>query len=141
MSESKRAKWIVQGFEIAQKNPRVREMLQYLLAQPAKKYRFFDTSIVSTRGKVTKTFKALQRWANGAMSNGRIANSAVLAVGGGGGGWRRWRGQPPYQDPNANTAPRRHAGPDTNAHRPRPQHRTPPQPTHARAVPPGLRRR
>jgi hypothetical protein len=93
--ESRRSKYLVQGFEIAQKNPRVREMLQYLLAQPPRKYRFFDTSIVSTRGKVSKSFKALQNWARGALSGGRIANSAVLAFGGAGGG------QPPYQDPNA----------------------------------------
>jgi hypothetical protein len=92
---------MVQGFQIAQRNPRVREMLQYLMAQPAKKYRFFDTSIVSTRGKVSKTFKALQKWARGAASRGQIARVPVLAFGGGGGGG----GQPPYTDPNAQAAP------------------------------------
>ena len=97
VSESTRAKWMVQGFQIAQRNPRVREMLQYLLAQPAKKYRFFDTSIVSTRGTVSATFKALQRWARGAASRGQIARAPVLAFGGGGGGG----GEPPYTDPNS----------------------------------------
>jgi uncharacterized membrane protein YgcG len=82
VSESKRAKWLVQGFQIAQRNPRVREMLQYLLAQPARKYRFFDTSIVSTRGKASKSFKALARWARGAQ----IARSPVMSGGGGSGG-------------------------------------------------------
>jgi hypothetical protein len=86
VSESKRSKYLVQAFQIAQRNPRVRTMLQYLLAQPARKYRFFDTSIVSSRGKVTKTFKALQKWAKGALSSGGIAGSAVVSGGGGGGG-------------------------------------------------------
>ena len=95
VSESRRAKYLVQGFQIAQRNPRVRTMLQYLIAQPAKKYRFFDTSIVSTRGKVSKSFKALQKWAKSALGRGQIAGSAVLAPqpasssppsGGGGGG-------------------------------------------------------
>jgi len=86
VSESKRGKYLVQGFELAQKNPRVREMLQYLLAQPAKKYRFFDTSIVSSRGKVSKSFKALQKWAGSALSSGRIARVPVIAGGGAAGG-------------------------------------------------------
>ena len=96
--ESRRAKWLVQGFQIAQRNPRVREMLQYLIAQPAKKYRFFDTSIASNRGKASKSFKALQKWAKSALSRGQITGSAIVSGGGGGGG-----GQPPYQDPNASS--------------------------------------
>jgi uncharacterized membrane protein YgcG len=86
VAESKRAKYLVQGFQIAQANPRVRAMLQYLLAQPAKKYRFFDTSIVSTKGKPSASFKALQKWASGALSRGEIARSAVVAGGGGSSG-------------------------------------------------------
>jgi hypothetical protein len=100
--ESRRGKYLVQGFQIAQRHPRVREMLQYLMAQPARKYRFFDTSIVSTRGKVSASFKALQRWASGALSSGQIARSPVLAFGGGGGGGGG--GQPPYTDPNTGGA-------------------------------------
>ena len=84
--ESRRAKYLVQGFQIAQRNPRVREMLQYLLAQPAKKYRFFDTSILSSRGKTTKTFTALKKWAAGALRSGAIAPSAVIAQAGGSAG-------------------------------------------------------
>ena len=86
VSESKRAKYLVQGFQIAQRNPRVRQMLQYLMAQPARKYRFFDTSIVSTRGRVSKTFKALQKWAKGALRRGQIASSPVPYTPPGGGG-------------------------------------------------------
>jgi hypothetical protein len=98
VAESRRAKYVVQAFQIAQRNPRVREMLQYLLAQPAHKYRFFDTSILSNRGKATKTFKALVKWAKSAMASGAIARDPVVAGGGGGGG------QPPYTDPNAGSS-------------------------------------
>lgn len=101
--ESRRAKYLVRGFQIAQRNPRVREMLQYLMAQPAKKYRFFDTSIVSTRGKPSKTFKALQRWAKRALRRGQIARSAVLAPGYGGGGGGG--GQPPSQGSDTQSGP------------------------------------
>jgi hypothetical protein len=94
--ESRRAKYLVQGFQIAQGNPRVREMLQYLLAQPAKKYRFFDTSILSNRGKSTKSFSALKKWAGGALSRGQITGSAIIAgSGAGGGGGGGGSSQPP----------------------------------------------
>ncbi len=86
VSESRRAKYMVQAFQIAQRNPRVRQMLQYLLAQPARRYRFFDTSIVSNRGRVSRTFKALQRWAKGALQRGEVASSPVVHQPGGGPG-------------------------------------------------------
>jgi len=107
--ESRRGKYLVQGFQIAQRNSRVREMLQYLLAQPARKYRFFDTSIVSTRGRASASFKALQRWASGALSRGQIARSPVLAFQPGGGG------DPPYTDPNSGGASSSGGGGSTTA--------------------------
>ncbi len=79
VSESRRAKYLVQGFKMAQKNRRVKQMLQYLVVQPTRRYRFFDTSIVSSRNKVSKTFKALQKWAKSAVRSGRVAESAVIA--------------------------------------------------------------
>ena len=62
-SESNRAKYIRQGYDMALKHPRVRQMLHFLLVQPAKKYRFFDTSLVSQGGGKTATFNALADWA------------------------------------------------------------------------------
>ena len=107
--ESRRAKWLVQGFQMAQRNPRVKEMLQYLIVQPSRRYAFFDTSIVSRRNRVSRTFKALQRWAAGAIRSGRVASSAVIAGGSGGGsggggggsgggGSGGGGGAPPYPD-------------------------------------------
>ena len=63
LSESNRAKYIRQGYDMALKHPRVRQMLHFLLVQPAKKYRFFDTSLVSQGGGRTATFNALRDWA------------------------------------------------------------------------------
>jgi hypothetical protein len=82
VSDSKKAKYLVQAFTIAQRNPRVREMLHYLLLQPPRgRYRFFDTSIASAKGKPTKAFNALAKWATAAAKAGRIA--VVTPVGGG----------------------------------------------------------
>jgi hypothetical protein len=86
VADAKRAKYLVQAFTIAQRHPRVRQMLQYLIAQPARKYRFFDTSIVSSGGRPSKTFKALQKWAKGALARSEIAAAPVTSGASGGGG-------------------------------------------------------
>jgi hypothetical protein len=61
-SEKLRAKYLPRAFQIALKNPRVKEMLQYLLAPPPKRSAFFDTSILTKKNKETKVFKALAAW-------------------------------------------------------------------------------
>jgi hypothetical protein len=73
VSDAKRGKYLVQAFTIAQKNPRVKQMLQYLLLQPPRgRYRFFDTSIASLGGKPTGAFKKLAAWAAKAAQTGQI---------------------------------------------------------------------
>jgi hypothetical protein len=72
LPDATRARYLPQAFKIAQSNRRVRQMLQYLLVQPAGFYRFFDTSILSARGGETRTFQALARWAKDAKRKGRI---------------------------------------------------------------------
>jgi hypothetical protein len=62
MSASRRAKYLPQAFQIALRNPHVKEMLQYLLAPPPKFGNDFDTSIVTKKGKPTKVYKALEKW-------------------------------------------------------------------------------
>jgi GH35 family endo-1,4-beta-xylanase len=64
VKESTRARWIRQAYDIALKNSRVEQMLHFLLAQPAKKYLFFDTSLTSRNGGKTATFNALADWAS-----------------------------------------------------------------------------
>jgi len=85
VSASKHAKYLVQGFTMAQANPRVREMLQYLIIKPRGNLRHFDTSITDKKGKPRPAFKQLAAWAKAAKAAGQIG-PAPSGGGGGGGG-------------------------------------------------------
>jgi hypothetical protein len=64
-SESARAAYLTQAYDIALKNPRVRQMLQYLLLEPTSKYKFFDMSLANRNGKIFgAAFDALVQWTN-----------------------------------------------------------------------------
>jgi GH35 family endo-1,4-beta-xylanase len=71
--ESTRARYLTKAFQIALDNPRVREMLQYLLVKPPDTHAFFDTSIVSRNGTRSPTFKALAAWGRKQAGGKRIA--------------------------------------------------------------------
>jgi hypothetical protein len=66
-------KYLVQAFTMAARNPRIKQMLQYLLIKPPSKYTFFDTSIAARNGKPTKAFKLLARWVGRAIKTGQLA--------------------------------------------------------------------
>ena len=68
---SQRAKFLPEAFQIALRNPRVRQMLQYNLAPP--RGGRFDTSIVTRRGKPTKVFKSLRGWTDKRAAERQIA--------------------------------------------------------------------
>jgi hypothetical protein len=70
--ESRRAKYVTKAFEMARKNPHVKQMLQYVLVKPPSFSDRFDTSIVSRKGKKTATFKSLARWAKNAAKKKQI---------------------------------------------------------------------
>src|SRR3954466_10630096 len=72
-SRWKQGKYLVQGFQIAQRNKRVKQMLQFLLLKPGGNFKNFDTSIVYRNGKVTRSFNMLRSWTNKAAKTGRIA--------------------------------------------------------------------
>jgi hypothetical protein len=72
VADKTRGTYLARAFEIAQANPRVRQMLHYLLVKPNKKYLFFDTSIVSRSGKESAAFTALANWTAAAAADGRI---------------------------------------------------------------------
>jgi len=72
VSQSRRAAYLVRAFRIALANGRVRQMLQYLLVQPDRSHRFFDTSIVSPHGGETLPFRRLASWASRAARGHRI---------------------------------------------------------------------
>jgi hypothetical protein len=89
ISRSRQASYLVKGFKMAQKNPRVKEMLQYLLVEPSRAYRFFDTSISNRRGSPYRAFRKLAAWARGAVRSGKAASKPVRSPNpsqGGGGG-------------------------------------------------------
>jgi GH35 family endo-1,4-beta-xylanase len=62
-SDSTRAKYLTKAFQWALDNPRVKQMLQYLIVPPPARSMEFDTSIASKKGKPSKVFKALAKWA------------------------------------------------------------------------------
>ncbi len=72
---ARRAAWEVQAFSIAAHNPRVKEMLQYLLfpLTPNPGGRGFDTSILDPGGMPNQEFRALQQWIAGALASGLVA--------------------------------------------------------------------
>ena len=71
------AKYLVQGFKMANANGRVREMLQYLMVQAVGKYAFFDTGIMDQNANRGPAFNALAAWARDAVGAGRIAGFAT----------------------------------------------------------------
>ncbi|MEA2429627.1 MAG: hypothetical protein QOI19_100 [Thermoleophilaceae bacterium] len=73
LSESKRGSYLVQAFNLAQKNSRVKQMLQFILIKPSSKYIFFDTSVASRSGSPGGAYKKLAAWAKKAAAGGRIA--------------------------------------------------------------------
>jgi Cellulase (glycosyl hydrolase family 5) len=72
-SESKRAKYLVKAFQIAQKDPRVEVMLQFLLVEYPKGMFRFNTSIVSLNGKPKRTYKKLASWGRKAGKRGQVS--------------------------------------------------------------------
>jgi hypothetical protein len=73
LSQSKRGKYLVQAFNIALKNKHVKQMLQFVLLKPTRKYLFFDTSLASRSGKPGGAYKKLAAWAKKAAKRGQIA--------------------------------------------------------------------
>ena len=72
LPDSTRGDYLKRAFDGALNNPRVRQMLHFLLVEPGKKYAFFDTSLVSRKGGKSSAYGALAQWAQGAASAGRI---------------------------------------------------------------------
>jgi hypothetical protein len=89
VSEAKRASYLRKAYDMALANPRVRQILQYLLVEPAPGYTFFDTSLLNKKGKpFGKSFQTLADWANAHQGeiNGNVPSSGGGGNGGGGGG-------------------------------------------------------
>ena len=72
---SKRGKYLVQGFKIARKNTRVKQMLQYLIIEPGVGYKFFDTSLITEDGAQDADLRGAPAWAQNALKKGQISAS------------------------------------------------------------------
>jgi hypothetical protein len=70
ISEAKRGRYLVQAFRIAMANPRVREMLQYLLIAPPKGApgEYFATWLANRNGVALPAFRVLARFLGGATA-------------------------------------------------------------------------
>jgi hypothetical protein len=68
---AQRAAYLKQAFDIAQRNSRVKEMLQYILVSPPAGTRF-DTSLVAQDGKPSLPFNALSAWVRDNVKDGRV---------------------------------------------------------------------
>jgi hypothetical protein len=66
-----RANYLKQAFDIAQRNSRVKEMLQYILVSPPPGTRF-DTSLIAQDGKPSLPFNALSAWVRANVKDGRV---------------------------------------------------------------------
>src|SRR5262249_12094720 len=75
--EATRAKYMVQAFTIAQKNKRVKQLLNYLLEEPSTSL-FFDTSLVLMDGTRTPTFNAISSWATKAAGKKLIKSPGAV---------------------------------------------------------------
>jgi hypothetical protein len=73
--DARRASYLRRSYQIAQRNPMVRQMTQYLLVRPPRRYvgSYFDMSIVLPSGEPMAPFKELARWSKSAASRGQIA--------------------------------------------------------------------
>lgn len=74
ISDARHARYLVEAFKMAQRNPRVREMLQYLVVKPRGNFRHWDTSIASRSGHTSLAFRKLAAWAKAALKTGKIAS-------------------------------------------------------------------
>ena len=64
MPVGRRAAYLRRGFRIAQNNPRVHSMLQYLLVHPAPQWSHFNTAITLRNGTPTAPYWALREFAH-----------------------------------------------------------------------------
>ena len=72
--ETRRARYLVDGFTLMQKNRSVKQVIQYLLIQPPESQpgAFFATGITSTALAPLKSYLALQKYAKSAAKKHRI---------------------------------------------------------------------
>ena len=71
LPENQRAAYLRKGFQLAIKDPRVKLVVQYLLAPQSPLYSF-DTSLVDKQGQPDQAFETLAAWVQQVEATGRI---------------------------------------------------------------------
>lgn len=81
--ESKRRKYTVKAFDMAQRHPRVKQMLYYILVSPPadSASAFFDLGLIAQDGTERGAFSALQSWIRKAARSGRVARPGRCRAG------------------------------------------------------------
>ena len=80
--ESKRKRWIVKAFKIAQRTPNVKGMLYYNFISPplGSPSSFFDMGLIQTNGTPRASYFALQNWIQEAIRDGRALGPRPCSV-------------------------------------------------------------
>ena len=73
--ESRRQRWIVKAWDIAQTTPRIKQMLHYVLVSPplGSSSSYFDMGLLAQNGAPRGSYFALQNWIGAAVAEGRVA--------------------------------------------------------------------
>jgi len=74
--ERKRAQWIVQAWQMAQENRRVKEMVHYVFVSPPADApsAYFDMGLIAQNGVRRASYFALQNWIQQAVAAGKVAS-------------------------------------------------------------------
>ncbi len=72
--EARRARWLVDAWELAQDAPRVKQNLQYGLVSPPpdSPSAYFDAGLIASSGTLRPSYDALRGWVQDAAASGRV---------------------------------------------------------------------
>jgi hypothetical protein len=79
LPETQRAAYLRKGFQLALKDPRVKLVVQYLLAPQSPLYSF-DTSLVNKQGQPDLAFQSLATWVQQAEAAGQIVTPTPFVL-------------------------------------------------------------
>jgi hypothetical protein len=77
LPRKKQARYLVKGFRMARKNPRVKQMLQYLLVPPPPSLKFFSTHVMNKNFTPYPAYKRLRSWAAREAARGGIKKNPL----------------------------------------------------------------
>ncbi len=70
LPQNVRARYLSTAFDMAERAPHVKELVQFLLIQPPARFRVFDTAIMTPRGRPVSSYWALWGWTRTAFKRG-----------------------------------------------------------------------